>query len=350
MTESNVCDPDEAQELAAAIRAVHHRIRSVVVDSMANASLDDLRAADDSAAGDTAYGIDRVGEAVLLELLESHLTAWLPVVVVAEGLPDAGYGEGVAVIPDGAEPAQARFRVVVDPIDGTRGLMYGKRSAWILTGVAAQRGLQVPTLRDIEVAVQTEVPPPKQTLADSLWAVRGGGAFAARTDLRTGMSTPFALAPSTAGSAAHGFGQVMRAFPGGRDVLAAIDDDICRALVGVGLAGKASMFEDQYISTGGQLAELACGHDRWTADLRPLLRPLLADRGLPPPLCCHPYDICTALIAEEAGVIVAGIDGPLDPPLDIDTDVAWAGYANPSIRSAVQPALNAALKEHLGRW
>ena len=33
-----------------------------------------------------------------------------------------------------------RWRVIVDPIDGTRGLMYQKRSAWILTGVAPNRG------------------------------------------------------------------------------------------------------------------------------------------------------------------------------------------------------------------
>jgi hypothetical protein len=76
------------------------------------------------------------------------------------------------------------------------------------------------------------------------------------------------------------------------------------------------------------------GHDRWTADLRPLLKPLLAERGRPPPLCCHPYDICTALIAREAGVMVSGDgDQPLDAPLCVDADLSWGGYANAHIQT-----------------
>ena len=44
------------------------------------------------------------------------------------------------VLPEGTPEADAVWRVIVDPIDGTRGLMYQKRSAWILTGVAPNRG------------------------------------------------------------------------------------------------------------------------------------------------------------------------------------------------------------------
>jgi hypothetical protein len=255
----------------------------------------------------------------------------------------------VAVVPKDAAPATIRFRVVVDPIDGTRGLMYGKRSAWILTGVAAHGGPagRTPTLLDIDVAVQTEIPTPKQFLADTLRAVRGDGASATRTNLHTGETRPFDLSPSSADTIAHGFGQVMRAFPGGRDLLAAIDDDVCRALLGSGQTGKAGTFEDQYISTGGQLAELAFGHDRWIADLRPLLAPVLGRRGQPPLLCCHPYDICTALIAQEAGVLVTGLDGrPLSAPLVVDADVAWVAYSNERIRSLVEPALLGAVRRH----
>ena len=58
---------------------------------------------------------------------------------------------------------------------------------------------------------------------------------------------------------------------------------------------RAACFEDQYASTGGELYELIAGHDRFIADLRPLVK----SASLPPPLCCHPYDLCTALIAVE---------------------------------------------------
>ncbi|PZS21641.1 MAG: inositol monophosphatase [Pseudonocardiales bacterium] len=339
---------DEAQDLVESVRAVHVRIRDAVIDAMVNSTSEEMRLGDGSGGGDTIYGIDRAGEAVLLEMLGMHLEKWLPVVVVAEGLPDIGVGPGTAVLPPGASPSDARFWVIVDPIDGTRGLMYGKRSAWILTGISPIFAGRTPSLRDIEVAVQTEIPHPKQTLADTLWAVRGEGATAIRTDLRTGISSPLPLTPSAADSIGHGFGQVARVFPGGRDVLAAIDDEVCLAVVGPGGPGKGVTFEDQYISTGGQLAELAFGHDRWTADLRPLLTPVLAKRGLPPPQCCHPYDICTALIAEEAGVLVVGPKGPLDHPLTLDDNVTWFGYANESIRALVEPALLAAITAYLG--
>ena len=111
-----------------------------------------------------------------------------------------------------------------------------------------------------------------------------------------------------------------RFFPGARDVLAAIDDEVATAVLGPPLEGKAACFEDQYISTGGQLYELMAGHDRYVADLRPLLQGVLHDRGLPHPLCCHPYDLCTILIAEELGLAITGPTGaPLDAPLDLES-------------------------------
>ena len=76
-------------------------------------------------------------------------------------------------------------------------------------------------------------------------------------------------------------------------------------LPGPGREGKVRSFEDQYLSTGGQLYELMMGQDRFQVDLRPLLRSLLHDRGLQNLLCCHPYDLCTELIAREAGVLIA---------------------------------------------
>jgi hypothetical protein len=99
-------------------------------------------------------------------------------------------------------------------------------------------------------------------------------------------------------------GSVTGFFSGCRDILASIDDEIAYAALGSGREGKAYIFEDQYLSTGGQLYELMIGHDRFLADLRALLRPILQQRGLQPGLCCHPYDLCTELIAREVGILV----------------------------------------------
>jgi hypothetical protein len=87
------------------------------------------------------------------------------------------------------------------------------------------------------------------------------------------------------------------------------------------------------------------GHDCFQADLRPLLRPILQERGWKTGLCCHPYDLCTELIARESGVLVSDEFGKhLAPPMDLTTDVAWAGYANDHIRELVEPVLQSALQ------
>jgi len=334
--------------LLKALLALHDALRRGVLDEMVESTVEPSAVADDSSPGDTVYAIDRVAEGRLLELVADHLASWLPVVVVAEGLSDTGHGDGVASVPRSAPLTDGTLWLIVDPIDGTRGLMYGKRSAWILTGVATPDGSNSQLrLRNIHTAVQTEIPTAKQNLADTLWALRGQGAGGHRTDMVSGEVSSLRRGPSAAQTLEHGFGQVMRAFPGGRELLAAIDDEICRIAGPAGRSGKAASFEDQYISTGGQLAELVYGHDRWTADLRPLLNPILVARKQPEVLCCHPYDICSVLIAEESGVIVTDISGrALDAPLNIQQDVSWVGYANEAIRAKVEPALFQALRKY----
>jgi len=319
------------------VLALHQRIRQDVVQACEQAAVTSLAgvAADDE--GDTIYAIDRVAEHVLVaELARTVATPAAPIVLVAEGLPG-----GRTLVPEGA-PGTPHWTIIVDPIDGTRGLMYQKRPAWILTGVAAGPGPV--TLADIELAVQTEIPLVKQHLSDQLWAVRGEGVHAQRIDRLTGSSVPLKLRPSPATTFAHGFASVSRFFPGARDVLAAIDDEIVAEVLGPAAAGKALCFEDQYLSTGGQLYEIMAGHDRFIADIRPLLTSVLQSRGLPRPLCCHPYDLCTALVAEELGVRLTDASGAvLDAPFDLDADVSWVAYANDRLRARVEPALLGAL-------
>src|SRR4029079_10460000 len=125
--------------------------------------------------------------------------------------------------------------------------------------------------------------------------------------------------PSMAETIRHGFAGLARFFPGAREELAAIDEEVVRGALGDVEPGKAHCFEDQYLSSGGQLYELMSGHDRFIADLRPLMEPVLQRRGLSLGICCHPYDICTELIARELGVIVTDEYGePLRAPLDVD--------------------------------
>lgn len=330
----------ETKHLLAPIRRIQERVRDAVVAECQQAELEQLAGVvDDTAPGDTIYLIDRVSETLLVDLFEQEVATLAPLVLVAEGIDS-----GELVLPRGASESDAVWRVVVDPIDGTRGLMYQKRSAWVLTGIARNRGRNT-NLQDIELAVQTEIPLVKQHLSDVLWAIRGEGSFAERYNRLTHERQSLPLRPSRATTIRQGFAMVARFFPGARDELASIDEEIVYGALGPVQPGKAHCFEDQYLSSGGQLYELMMGHDRFVADLRPLLESVLTQRGLSLGICCHPYDMCTELIAREAGVIVTDEHGhALRAPLTVDADIAWVGYANEAIRREIEPLLREVLK------
>jgi hypothetical protein len=327
--------------LLGSIRAIHEEIRSAVTSTCEFSSSFEIARVLEDGVGDTIYSVDRISETILVNLFETKIASRVPILLIAEGLEG-----GKIALPRGTNDREAVWRIIADPIDGTRPLMYQKRSAWILTGVAPNLGDST-TLADIEIAVQTELPLIKQHLCDALWAVRGKGVHGERFNRVTRDRLPLDPRPSTAKDLTHGFGSVTRFFPGGRDVLAAIDDEISLSALGPGREGKAYLFEDQYPSTGGQLYELMMGHDRFQVDVRPLLHSLLKDRGLQNGLCCHPYDLCSELIAREAGVRTSNEIGlPLRAPLNLEAEVSWVGYANDHIRECVEPLLQKALRRY----
>lgn len=334
----------DRERLLEQLRQLHTDIQRAVVASTERAAPGALATVvADDANDDTMYALDRISEDYLIDWFAREIAPERPLLLVAEGLPDGDDGPGMLALPQGISADEAEVRILMDPIDGTRGLMFQKRSAWILTGVAPNLGPQT-RLRDIELAVQTEIPLVKQHLADTLWAIRGEGASAERFNRLTGERAPLTLHPDTATSVAHHFATVARFVPGARVELSEIDEEIMRAALGPVQRGKSQSFEDQYISSGGQLYGLIAGQDAFVADVRPLIEPLLARDGRALGIACHPYDLATSLIAEEAGVLLTdGRGNALDAPLDIRSEVAWVGYANAHIRAQIEPGLLAAL-------
>ena len=78
------------------------------------------------------------------------------------------------------------------------------------------------SLRDVVAAAMTELPTSKQVLTDQYAATRGGGVTGRRTDLRTGdVVAARRCARRTATDLEHGFAQVAKFFPPGKEVLAA---------------------------------------------------------------------------------------------------------------------------------
>jgi fructose-1,6-bisphosphatase/inositol monophosphatase family enzyme len=268
----------------------------------------DMSAIADEISADTIYAIDRVADDALVAWFEEH---WTDVKIVSEGLE-----EPVVV---GSDPA---WTVIVDTIDGTRGLMYDKRAAWCLAGAAPTDG----SLDDIVAAAMTELPTSKQGAADQLSGTRGGGIVAERVDLREGTRLPLDERPSSATDLDHSFSGLSKFFLPGKAALAALEAEL------FGRIGSVTVFDDEYISSGGQLHELMTGRDRFIADLRPLVDPKA--------FACHPYDLSTSMLLTEAGGVVTDPWGqPLDAPLDTTSPVAWVGYANQVLADRIAPIL-----------
>jgi len=289
---------------------------------------------------DTIYHIDRLSEHAILDWFAGHWPQAWPVEIVMEGL------EGAAMtFPPGTPVGRTRFKCIIDPIDGTRNIMHDKRSAWILAALAPQRGPRT-NLQDIVVAAMTEIPTTKQWRSDQLSAVRGRGVRAQGLDVFSGQRTALQLVPSRARDCRGGFAAISRFFPEGKALLSQLEETLWDELYGLGQQAGPLVFDDQYICTGGQIYELVVGHDRFLADLRPLVFKKLRLKSA---LVCHPYDICTALIAEEAGCMIqAPLGGNLAQPLDTTSAVAWAGYANPGLARHIRPVLQRLIRQKLG--
>ena len=321
--------PVDPQQVVDRLLEFQRAVRDAVVRGRSSGNLHGVTR---TSSADTIYAIDAQVDPVL----EDFCREWArttPLVLVAEGLEDEHGREGPKVFPDGSRESDALIRVIVDPIDGTRGIMYDKRPAWTLAAVAPNRGAQT-RLRDCEVSVMSELPTSKMGLADVLWATKGRGARGRRVDLANLDSVDLPLQPSQADTINHGFATVSNFFPGTKVLASEMMEHLVRSLIGPADVTRATVFDDQYISTGGQFYELIVGHDRFNADLRPVF---YRAQKLGEGMCCHPYDCGGLLIAEEAGVVITDERGrPLDAPLDTTSGVSWVGYANAALRARVE--------------
>jgi len=322
------------------LRTIGEEVSRQVYRSLKEQSIESLSKIYHEGEDDTIYQLDREVEKLILPMLEGHARELGGIVLVAEGIGESGKG---VVLPQGYPPEEAAYRLMMDPIDGTRGIMYDKRSAFFLAGVAPNHPSN--SLRDIEAAVMVELPTSRHAVYDMLWAIKGQGAHRQTCHIESGRNWENVLQPSKSADLYGGFAQISRFFPPGREILAAVEEEMIRLLFPDAPEGKAIVFEDQYISSGGQLYELMVGHDRFTADIRTVLFELLRSKGHKTGHVCHPYDLCTILIAEEAGVIITDIYGePLDAPFNTSTSVDWVGYANQTLRGQIEPVLQQVLR------
>ena len=293
---------------------------------------------------DTIYAIDRFSEEALLQWFDENWPAEYPVELIAEGLEDHGH----VVFPKGTALSDTRYKVIIDPIDGTRELMYDKRSAWVIAGLAPQK-FGENRMSDISVAMLTELPTTKQTAADQLSGVEGcglGGMVSVRRNLVSGELEPIQLNPSSADTVSHGVAALVKFFPEGKELMSKIEREVWQRLGLYGEDASPVIFDDQYISTGGQMYEMLVGHYRFYGDVRPAV---LSSLGLGHSLTCHPYDAAAGLLLKEAGCIYEDpMGGEVKGPLDTVAPVSWVAYANEALAEKVRPAFQAVYSKHFG--
>ena len=110
---------NDHHELLEPLKRLHEIIRDKVVTDCERLAIESLSSIAREEEGDTIYAIDRISEELLLEFFEHEIAPVSSLVLIAEGL--AG---GKVTLPRGTAESDAVYRIIVDPIDGTRGLMY----------------------------------------------------------------------------------------------------------------------------------------------------------------------------------------------------------------------------------
>src|SRR5690349_11228360 len=116
----------QLQQVRRLLCRLENTIRKTLVAARETQSADFARIASVTAA-DTIYQVDRLSEQAILAWFERHWPARWPVELIMEGLESE-----TVTFPRGTRIARTVFKCILDPIDGTRCLMYDKRSAWVL--------------------------------------------------------------------------------------------------------------------------------------------------------------------------------------------------------------------------
>ena len=294
--------------------------------------------------GDRIYRIDREVEATIEETIGGWPAGCLPLLLIAEGMGHDGRQEF------GTSGERPRWRLIIDPIDGTRMLMYDKRSAWFLAAVCPNNG-DATTLADSIASVMVELPPSKQTMADAFVTSMGRTTLGLRNCVNASQppgideALEFPVRPSCNVDLQDSFATVLSMFPGTRQLAAALAERIAKRC-GL-ITSLPTVFDDQYISCGGLMYHLMTGRDLYCIDLRPQFNRILGRSGDDRFIESHPYDLAGLLTAQNAGVIMTdGLGQPLDAPLHVHTGVGWCGYANSTIRDLVKPIVLEWLAEH----
>lgn len=231
--------------------------------------------------------------------------------------------------------------IAIDPVDGTRNLMADLRSAWTVVAFAPGGALP-PRLSGCTGGIVSELP---GTLAARFRRLVSDGCTCQLelSELASGaLVSARELCADSDDRPDHGYFPFFRYEPAQRPAIARLEADFFARLVRDEGADARSLYDDQYISSAGQLVLLALGRYRMLIDPRELVRRKLGQPGV----TSKPYDLAGAVVcARAAGVIVTAAEGgELDFPIDATTPVGYAGYANAATQRRLEPHWLATLR------
>ncbi|MDY6773932.1 MAG: hypothetical protein SVS85_01930, partial [Candidatus Nanohaloarchaea archaeon] len=214
------------------------------------------------------------------------------------------------------------FTLITDTVDGSRLLGAGLSGAYSMAAVTPVT--ESPTLEDVEIAVQTELPAPRHTTGEQfLWRKDEG-----LNSRRFPGSEEFSQVKS--GSRSSRDTELMSYVPPFQGPSPVADQ--VQAAVEPQL--EPELTPDLRNSSGGQLANVALGLYGFVVDARPLEGEI---REKPVVRTAKPYDVCTyrAFASQEARFYSIlpykgsyKLQEGIPAPLDIETPVGWIGYAS----------------------
>ena len=316
-------------------------IRSAVSEVVAGAGSAELSRVVGQGAGDVSFGIDLPAERAAAAWLETRARAGaLSLLTEETGWRHRGPG------PDGEPVDLPGFdhggpHVCLDPLDGTRNLMAGLRSAWTVVALAPP-GSGQPRLSNATLGMISEVPARPSDPIARLTAQPGAACVLEEFD--AGGQPIGELGQVRADDddrPDQGYFCFFRFSPPLRPAIANVEAAFFRRLEEHEGATPDSWFDDQYCSNGGQLYHTARGTYRMVADLRAFL----ARRRGEETVTAKPYDLAGAVLcAQAAGCVVTAPDGEeLDFPLDATTPVGFVAFANAATAARLSPHLYASL-------
>ena len=224
----------------------------------------------------------------------------------------------------------AEYFVLIDPVDGSRELMRDERAAWLIFAYGKWKGKET-KLKDIQGVILGRLPPSREHIYEFILASETTEPLVYKFDLTTLRGRNIEnleeweveeLKNRGLNDIDHSHICFVAPFPPYKHV-AEIADNFWNAV------GNKVIFNEQYLTTAGQMLAMLEGKISLIVDIRKIIK----NRYGVDMLCAHPYDVPAAYILKKLGAIVTGKDMKEEsfwnqPLIPLNTDMEFIAFPN----------------------